>query len=114
MKSRLFSIIGILLAVASVVGLLFQMSYCWVLCPQALIVMFLRQSQHAFDSLGAADFPDLFMALLYWPLVSWFLMKADRTRHLWRSSFLLTLFHVLAIGGAVAAGSFRNSVWGFR
>ena len=34
-------------------GLLMGWAIIWIICPQAFVVMFLRQSKYAYDSIGA-------------------------------------------------------------
>jgi len=83
-----------------------------LLCPQALVVMFLRQSQGGYDSLGAAGSPDLAVALIYGPLVGWILSHADREGRLRRVAFRAAFLHIAAVGLALLAWEFRNYVWG--
>ena len=95
-------------------GLFFQQSFIWVVCPQALIVMFIRQSQHAYDSLGAADFPDLAVGLLYYPLVGWILSRARRNGRLQRVAVHVGIWHIAAIGLALGLSEVRNRILGLR
>jgi hypothetical protein len=92
-------------------GLLYQQSFIWVVCPQALVVMFVRQLLHAYDSLGAADFPDLAVGLLYYPLIGWILSRANRQDRLGRVAAHVAIWHVAAIVLAWGAGEFRNRIW---
>ena len=93
-------------------GLVYSQSFMWVICPQALIVMFIRQSQHAYDSLGAPDYPDLAVGLLYYPFIGWLLSRASRRGTLARASIRVISWHILAIGLAVGTGKIRNHLWG--
>src|SRR5580693_7061339 len=79
-KSKFFLITGFLMAPVCFMGLVFVQPLILIVCPQALVVvvMFLRQWQHAPDSLGAADYPDLAVAVLYYPVVGWILSRASR------------------------------------
>jgi hypothetical protein len=110
MRPRVLSIIGTLLAITSVVGLLFQWSICWVLCPQALIVMFVRQARHSYDSLGAADYPDLAMALVYWIAIGWVLSRAVRTGKIKSVAVRVAAYHLVAI---VLAVLICSRAWGW-
>jgi hypothetical protein len=112
MKAKLLLVGGFLMAPICVVGLFWQWTSIWVLCPQALIVMFARQWQHAYDSLGAADYPDLAVGALYYPLVGWLLSRAVKRGRFARVGASVALWHVLAIGVAWAAGETRNRLWG--
>ena len=94
-------------------GLLYHQSFIWAICPQALVVMFLRQSQHAYDSLGVADFPDLVVALLYYPLIAWILSRSFQAGTLRRVAFHVVIWHIAAIGLAIGAGEMRDRFWGF-
>jgi hypothetical protein len=111
MKSRLLIVGGFLMAPVCAFGLLYQDSFVWLVCPQALVVMFLRQSQHAYDSLGAADYPDLAVALLYYPFIGWLLCRASQTGRLPRVAIKIVLWHIVAIALAVGAGEARNRLW---
>ncbi len=73
--------------------------------------MFLRQSLHAFDSLGSPDFPDLVVAAAYYPVIAWILYRAFQRGELQRVSAYVGACHIVAIGLAVAAAEFRNHVW---
>ena len=114
MKSKLFLIFGFVMIPICILGLLYQESFIWVVCPQSLIVMFVRQWQHAYDSLGAADYPDLIVALLYYPFIGWILSRASRKGTLGRVGVHVGIWHIAAIGLAVGAGEIRNRLWGFR
>jgi hypothetical protein len=76
--------------------------------------MFIRQAQHAYDSLGAADYPDLIVALIYYPLIGWVLSRASRKGTLRQVAVRIGIWHIAAIGLAVGAGEMRNRIWGFR
>jgi hypothetical protein len=113
-KSKLFFAGGFLMAPVCFLGLFYSQSFVWLVCPQALVVMFLRQWQHAPDSLGAADYPDLAVAMLYYPVVGWILSRASRQGGLAGVAVRVGIWHVVAIGLAVGAGWIRNRLWGFR
>jgi hypothetical protein len=114
MTSNSFIFAGGFWGLTSVAALFYQQSFCWVLCPQALTVMFLRQLQHGFDSLGGADFPDLFAALLYPLIIGWLLSRASRARTMSSTAFRLGILHLLLITLAIWAASFRNHIWAIR
>ena len=103
---------GFLMAPVCLFGLLYHQAFIWVVCPQALVVMFLRQSQHAYDSLGAADYPDLAVGLLYYPLIGWILARASRRGLFRRVVVRVALWHCVANGLAVIAVGIRNMIWG--
>jgi hypothetical protein len=111
MKSKLFIIAGFSMIPVCLFGLLHQQAFIWVVCPQALVVMFVRQSQHAYDSLGAADYPDLAVGLLYYPIIGWILSRASRQDRLRRVAGHVVIWHVAAIVLALGAGEFRNRMW---
>src|SRR4051812_13064216 len=77
-RPRLAVRAGLLLAPLPVLLLFFQFWIAWIVCPYALMVMFIRQSLQAYDSLGAADVPDLLVALLQFPLLGFLLARAAR------------------------------------
>jgi len=104
---------GLLMAPVCVLGLLYQQSYIWGVCPHALVVMFIRQSLHAYDSLGAADYPDLAVAALYYPIIAWVLSRALRHDSAGRVSLGVAACHVAAIGLALGSLEIRNRMWGF-
>ena len=112
MKAKLLLFVGFLMAPICVVGLFWQWRSIWVLCPQALIVMFARQWHHAYDSLSAADYPDLVVGSLYYPIVGWLLSRAVQHGKLARIGVSVGLWHVVAIGVAWAACGLRNRLWG--
>lgn len=114
MNPLFFSIGGLLMIPICFFGLVYQQSFIWGVCPQALFVMFLRQAQHSYDSLGAADIPDIAVALLYYPLVGWILSRASRTGRLRRVAIYIAICHLVAIGLAIGAGDFRNLIWGIH
>src|SRR5258705_6109161 len=111
MKSKLLLVGGFLMIPVCLLGLLYQQSFVWVVCPQALVVMFFRQSQHAYDSLGAADYPDLVVALLYYPVVGWILSRASRAGRLRRIAVHVGIWHIAAIALAFGAAEIRNRIW---
>lgn len=113
MRAKLPLIAGFVLAPICAFGLFWQWGSIWVLCPQALIVMFVRQWQHAYDSLGAVGYPDLVVGVLYYPFVGWLLTRALRAGKLARVGGSVALWHVAAIGVAWAAAETRNKLWGF-
>ena len=112
MKANLMLVAGVLMAPVCLFGLLYHHAFIWVVCPQALVVMFLRQSQDAYDSLGAADYPDLAMGFLYYPLIGWILARASRRGLFRRVVVRVALWHCVAIGLAVIAAGIRNKIWG--
>ncbi len=93
-------------------GLFCQQSFVWVVCPQALLVTFAGQSQRGYDSLGAAGYPDLIVALLYYPVVGWILSRASREGRLRRVSVRAAIWHIAAIGLAPGCARIRNRIWG--
>jgi hypothetical protein len=111
MKSNLLFIGGFLMIPACLLGLLYQWSFVWVVCPQALVVMFFRQSQHGYDSIGAADFPELAVALLYYPLIGWILSRSRRAGRLRRVAIHVGIWHIAAIALAFGAAEIRNRIW---
>jgi hypothetical protein len=113
MKSKVIMAGGLLMAPVCVLGLLYHQSYIWGVCPQALVLMFIRQSLHAYDSLGAADYPDLAVAALYYPIIAWVLSRAWRHGSVGRVSLGVAACHVAAIGLALGSVEMRNRMWGF-
>jgi hypothetical protein len=109
MKPKLFFIVGIAMAPVCVLCLVWPIE--WILCPQALVTMFLCQAQHGYDSFGAPDYPDIAVAALYYPIVGWVLGRAVRYGRLPHVSARVGFLHVLAIGLAWAAGEARNKLW---
>jgi len=97
MKSKLFLIFGFAMIPVCFVGLFNGQSFVWVVCPQALIVMFIRQSQSAYDSLAAAGVPDLIVALLYYPVIGWILSRASQRGTLRRVAVHVVIWHIAAI-----------------
>ncbi len=112
MKANLMVVAGVLMAPVCLFGLLYRQAFIWVVCPQALVVMFLRQSRDAYDSLGAADYPDLAVGLFYYPLIGWILARASRRGLFRRVVVRVALWHCVAIGLAVIAAGIRNKIWG--
>jgi len=104
---------GLLMAPVCVLGLLYHKPYIWGVCPQTLVVMFIRQSLHAYDSLGASDYPDLAVAALYYPIIAWVLSRAWRHGSLGRISLGVAAWHVAAVGLALGSVEMRNRMWGF-
>ena len=111
MKRALPIIAGLALAPVCVIGLFWQQSFIWVLCPQALLVMFLRQAQGSPDSLAAAALPDVIVGVLYYPVVGWLLSRGLRSGALRRTAVQVGVWHAAALIAAVAAGQFRNTLW---
>ena len=107
----LWHIGGILSAAASVAGLCYHLKYIWVLCPQSLVVMFYRQSLRPYDSLGAADLPDLAVAAIYFPIVAWLLSRACNSGRFWHVARWIGIWHLVAIALAVGAAKYRNLAW---
>lgn len=112
MKSKLLLIGGFLMVLVCVLGLLWQQSFVWAVCPQALVVMFLRQPLHAYDSLGAADYPDIAVAVLYCPLSGWILSLAAARNKLRQVVVRVGIWRGAFIGVAVSAFAIRNRLWG--
>lgn len=111
MNAKLPVIIGFFMAPLCIFALFWQWSGMWVLCPQALMVMFVRQWQHAYDSLGAADYPDLAVAAVYYPIVGGVLHWAVKTGRLKYVATAACLLHLAAIGIAWGAAAIRNRIW---
>ena len=63
MKSKLILVGALLMVPVGFFGLVYHQWFAWGISPQALVVMFVRQSQHGYDSLGAAGIEDLTVAL---------------------------------------------------
>ena len=100
------------MALISTCGLVWCRSFVWVVCPQALVVMFLRQATSAFDSLGLPDLPELATAILYYPIIGWKLSKAAKQGKIIRVSIRVVIWHAIALALALAACALRNSRWG--
>ena len=111
MKSKLFLIGGFLMAPISFFGLVYHWLVIWAVCPQALVVMFLRQSLHSPDSIGAAGIPDNMVAVLYYPLAGWILSRASRAGTLSKVAVRVIFWHIAAIGLAVLTCEIRNRLW---
>ena len=105
---------ALLLASVCVYGLAHQLSVMWLLCPQALAVMFYRQSLRPYDSLGAADTPDFIVAALYFPLVGWQLNRAYRKGELRGTALWICIGHLAAVALAIVTAKFRNEVWAYQ
>lgn len=114
MNAKIIMAAGLLMAPVCVLGLLYHQAYIWGVCPQALAVMFIRQSLHAYDSLGAADYPDLVVATLYYPIIAWVLSRAWRRGSLGRVSLGVAACHAAAVGLAFGIVEMRNRMWGFN
>ncbi len=112
MKQAVPFIAGLLMSPVSVLGLFWQQSFIWVVCPQALVVLFLRQSQGSYDSLGAAGYPDLAVGALYHPVLGWILSRAIEKGTLRRTALRVAFWHGVALVLAWAMGEFRNGIWG--
>lgn len=108
MSAKLLNWGWVLMVPVSTLGLLWQQSFLWVVCPQALVVMFVRQSWHPFDSLGAAGYPDLAVAALYYPSLGLILSRAAARNRLRPVALRAAVWHVVAIGLAGAAAELRN------
>jgi hypothetical protein len=52
-------LIGLLMVPICALGLLWHQAFIWILCPESLVVLFLRQALSPPDSLGAVGYPDL-------------------------------------------------------
>jgi hypothetical protein len=111
-RERLLQVIALLVLVpACVFGLLFQLPFMWMLCPQSLVVMFSRQAMRPPDSLGAADLPDLAVAAFYYPIVSWLLIRAVRRTMVTRAIRQLIFWHLVAMIAAISLWLIRNTLW---
>lgn len=104
---------GAALTGLAVMGLFLHHAYVWVLCPQALAVMFYRQSLRPYDSLGAADIPELAVVILYFPFVAWLLNRAQRKGDFRWTALWIGIAHLTAVALAVAAAGFRNHIWAY-
>jgi hypothetical protein len=102
---------GFLMAPVSAFGLIWQQSFVWIVCPQALVVMFLRQAQRPYDSVGAADYPDLAVGVLYYPIVGWILSHAIKRGTLRHTAIRVTIWHIVSAIMALAAVAVRNRLW---
>ena len=103
---------GGLLAPLCVYGLGWHWQMMWVLCPQALFTMFLRQALHAYDSLGAPGCPDLLVAACYYPAMGWLLGRAFNRGHVCKTALACALGHAVALGLAWGALELRDRMWG--
>jgi hypothetical protein len=112
MKSKNVRIGGLLMGPVCIMGLSSHLPFMWIVCPQALAVMFLRQWQHGYDSLGSAGIPDLVVASLYYPLIAWILSRASQEGRLRSVAIHVAIWHIAVIGFAVFAGAMRNRIWG--
>ena len=111
---RVFILISVfVMAAVSAWGLCWHQTFIWIVCPQALVVMFLRQAQKSYDSLGAVGVPDLAVGVLYFPIVGWLYTQALKKGVLRRVAIRVAIWHAVAIIAAVATVMFRNKVWGF-
>ena len=106
-------VVGLLMTPVCCLGLLWQQWFSWIVCPQALVVMFLRQAEQPYDSLGAADYPDLTVGVLYYPVVGWILSQAIKRDALSRSAVRVAVWHTVALIAAAAARTLRDRLWGF-
>ena len=111
MKSTLLLVGGFLMIPVCLLGLFYQQPFIWVVCPQALVAMFIRQSQHPYDSLGAAGYPDLAVGLVYFPLIGWILSRAVRDGRIRRVACHVLVWHIGAIALAFGAAEMRNWIW---
>jgi hypothetical protein len=111
---RILIVGGFFMGLICSVGLFLQGLFIWVVCPQALIVMFLRQMQHGYDSLGAAGIPDLLMGLFYGPAIGRILGHAIRKGNFRSVLGWVVIGHLVAIGLAVLLVVIRNRTWGVR
>lgn len=112
MKAKLFLIGGIIMAPIATCGIVWCKFYVWGVCPQALVVMFIRQTIDGPDSLGLPDLPELAMAILYYPIIGWRLARGAEQGQLLRVSVVITFWHVIALALAWGACALRNSQWG--
>jgi hypothetical protein len=105
--------IGLVLSPICALGLLWHQSFIWVVCPQSLVVMFLRQAGSPYDSLSAADYPDLVVGVLYYPVLGWLLSRALKNGTLQRTGMRLVLWHAVALALAFGTAEARNRLWGY-
>jgi len=109
-KFLLVSAILVMMAVC-VFGLVYQSQIMWVLCPQSLVVMFVRQAMGPIDSLGAAHIPDLAVAAFYYPIVGKLLFRGLEQGAATRVIRQISLSHLVAIVLAIVCAKLRNSIW---
>src|ERR1041385_4344971 len=105
---------GCLLAPLPPALLFWQRAAAWIVCPYALCVMFIRQAQGAYDSIGAAGIPDLLTALLQFPVMGWGFAKSAERGSIKRTIVLAIILHLAAVIAAQMLAEFRNRVWEFR
>ncbi len=106
-------LIGLLLVPICALGLLWHQSFIWILCPQSLVVMFLRQAGSPYDSLGAADYPDIAVGVLYFPVVGVLLSRALKKGNFRSTGLRIAGWHVVALVLAVTIAMIRNHLWTF-
>ncbi|MEO7299062.1 MAG: hypothetical protein ABI042_10870 [Verrucomicrobiota bacterium] len=113
MKMKPWQIItaGWLLAPLPPILLIWHTSAAWIISPYALCVMFVRQAQHAPDSLGAAGIPDLLVAFLQFPMIGRLLAKSLQESSIKQMWTRIIVCHLAVIGSAVLLAKFRNHVW---
>lgn len=112
MRLALPILVGLLTSL-SALGFCWGRAYVWFVCPQALVVMFVRQGLSPFDSIGAPDYPDITVALLYYPTMGWFVSQARERGTLRRTTVRVAVGHAIAIIAAFAAMHLRNKFWGW-
>ena len=110
-KLRVMLVGGWLMSPLCFFLLAYANSLMWVVCPQALVVMFLRQSQHGYDSLGAPDIPDLLVALFYYPVIGRILVRASKMGKFRQVAIRVVLWHIVAFGLAIFTAHMRNRIW---
>lgn len=111
MKHFLILIGGLLMAPICFFLFVYTSSFAWFILPQALTVMFVRQSQTAYDSLGAPGWPDLVVCVLYYPIVGWILSRATRSGNLLHVAARIIIWHLFAMILAVITMEIRNHIW---
>src|SRR5436189_4337627 len=97
MKAQLPLIAGFVMAPLCGWALLWRWPFILFVCPQALFVMYVRQALQAYDSLGSPGYPDLAVAILYYPVVGWLLWRAIKHGTLPRVGGRIILTHVVFI-----------------
>jgi hypothetical protein len=110
-KTKLLFALGLAVALLSVFCLIWKPPFMWLLAPQALSVMFIRQAQGGYDSLGAPGFPDLAVAFFYPLFVYWLLARAATRGKLERARSRIALQHGAFILFAFLMLAFRDEVW---
>jgi len=111
MKAQLPLVMGFVIAPLCGWAFLWGWPLMLFICPQAVLVMLVRQAQHGYDSLGGADYPDIAVAILYYPIIGWILQRAIKRGTLPRVRVLIILAHIVAIALALGGAAVRNRPW---